>query len=189
MGNMKTTKLFMDLEFTGLQQDASLISIGMVDEDGYSFYAEVQDYQLVSNKWVIDNVINNLLLRDKRAPYRYTLGSHTEVKCWHNQLNLFLSTYLKKYDKIEFWLDCGAYDWVLFCNIFGGAFNLPNNVYYIPFDIATLLKAQGWNPDINREEFARLSNDPNKVKHNALWDAKVIKECYKRLGRNLPDGI
>ena len=88
------------------------------------------------------------------------------------------------------WSDCLAYDWVLFNNIFGHAFNIPKNVYYIPMDLCTLLELKGINPDILREELACIENMkmPNGKftekkedipKHNALWDAIVIKECYK----------
>jgi len=75
------------------------------------------------------------------------------------------------------WSDCLAYDWVLFNDLFGHAFNIPKNVYYIPFDICTLFKLKGIDPDINREEFAGMQG----AKHNALHDAKVIKACYEKL--------
>jgi len=35
------------------------------------------------------------------------------------------------------------------------------------------------DPDINREDFAGI--DKSKQKHNALWDAIVIKECYETI--------
>jgi hypothetical protein len=66
---------------------------------------------------------------------------------------------------------------VLFNQLYGHAFNIPKNVYYIPFDICTLMKIKGVDPDINREEFAGV----NGSKHNALHDAKVIKACYEKL--------
>lgn len=34
--------------------------------------------------------------------------------------------------------------------------------------------------DIDREKFCEISQD-NAQKHNALWDAKVIKACYEKL--------
>ena len=37
-------KIFLDTEFTGLHQYTSLLSIGLVDEDGRHFYAEISDY-------------------------------------------------------------------------------------------------------------------------------------------------
>ena len=36
--------MFFDSEFTGLRQDTTLISIGLVAEDGSMFYAEFTDY-------------------------------------------------------------------------------------------------------------------------------------------------
>jgi len=90
---------------------------------------------------------------------------------------------------VEIWSDCLAYDWVLFNDIFGHAFNIPKNIYYIPFDICTLFKMKGVDPDIDREEFAdgwistegKLINPDLINKHNALWDAIIIKACYDRL--------
>ena len=37
-------KIFFDTEFTGLHKGTELISIGMVDEVGRTFYAEFNDY-------------------------------------------------------------------------------------------------------------------------------------------------
>lgn len=85
--------------------------------------------------------------------------------------------WLLQFDKIEIWSDCLAYDWVLFCDLFGHAFKIPGNVYYIPFDICTMFKLKGIDPDINREEFAGIQGP----KHNALHDAEVIKACYEKL--------
>ena len=79
------------------------------------------------------------------------------------------------------WSDCLSYDWVLFCQIFGHAFNVPSNVYYIPFDICTLFFAKGIDPDVNREEFSIVYDKIKQDKHNALHDAMVIKACFERL--------
>ena len=78
---------------------------------------------------------------------------------------------------IEVWSDCLSYDWVLFNQLFEN--NLPNNIYYIPFDICTLFKIKNIDPDISREEFTE--NKIKSKKHNALHDAFVIKECYDKL--------
>jgi len=34
------TRIFFDTEFTGLHKDTTLISIGLIAEDGRTFYAE-----------------------------------------------------------------------------------------------------------------------------------------------------
>jgi (p)ppGpp synthase/HD superfamily hydrolase len=72
-----------------------------------------------------------------------------------------------------------SYDWVLFNDIFGDAFSIPKNVYYIPFDICTVFKEKGIDPDISREKYAKHTGDDRK--HNALFDAKIIKACHERL--------
>lgn len=90
-----------------------------------------------------------------------------------------LTEWLNQFDFVEIWSDCLAYDWVLFCNIWGHAFNVPQVVYYIPFDICTLFKIKGVDPDISRETFSSMTG--GQKKHNSLWDAMVIKECYNKL--------
>jgi len=70
-------------------------------------------------------------------------------------------------------------DRVLFNQIFGHAFSIPQHVFYIPFDICTLFWAKGIDPDVNREEFSNMKEGSQK--HNALWDAKVIRECFVKL--------
>lgn len=159
-------KIFFDTEFTGLHQQTTLISIGLVAETGKTFYAELNDYDISQlNDWLRENVIANLGGAD-------IVGTKQEVAAAIRQ-------WLEQFDQVELWSDVLAYDWVLFCNLFGNAFSIPKNVCYIPFDLATLCKIKGIDPDINREEFAGLQAGAQK--HNALWDAKVIQACYEEL--------
>lgn len=155
-------RIFFDTEFTGLHKDTTLISIGLVAENGDKFYAELSDYakdQL--DPWLSENIIANLT------------GTNVMTKA---ELSVQLQLFLSKYDAVEMWSDCLAYDWVLFNDIFGGAFTIPKNVYYIPFDLCTLFKLKGIDPDVSREEYAGVGG----VKHNSLHDAKVIKACYEK---------
>lgn len=197
-------KIFFDTEFTGLHKDTTLISIGIVSEDRRTFYAELNDYdESQVDDWVRDNVISNLEFSPPKeyAPGQwedeaYMMSKHVPDVPLTEQFNIELrgdtktvAAALKKWleqfnDTIEVWSDCLAYDWVLFCNLFGNAFNIPKCVYYIPFDICTLFKLKGVDPDINREQYAYTIDDTvtNMLpKHNALWDAFVIRTCYLRL--------
>jgi hypothetical protein len=70
---------------------------------------------------------------------------------------------------------------VLFCDLFGKAFDIPKNIYHIPFDLATLFKVNGIDPDISRKEFSGIDQYFTYREHNALWDARVIKACYEKL--------
>lgn len=160
-------KIFFDIEFTGLHKNTILISIGCVSETGKEFYAESMDYDRNQvDDWINKNVISKL------SPLKFSMRLN-EIKWALN--NYFISFY----EPIELWSDCLSYDWVLFCDPFGGARSLPTNILYIPFDICTLFKIKGIDPDISREEFCGIKNV--KEKHNALYDAKIIKMCYEKL--------
>ena len=158
-------KVFFDTEFTGLHQNTTLISIGMVDENNKAFYCEFNDYDKTQiDSWLEKNVIANL---------------HNTNLVNTEQARKAIKGFIEFYSHVEMWSDCLAYDWVLFNQLWGHAFNIPKNIDYIPFDICTLFKIKGIHPDINREEFAGLTDAPEK--HNALWDARVIKACYEKL--------
>lgn len=155
-------KIFFDTEFTGLQQDTDLMSIGLVSENGLEFYAELNDYRKDKvNDWIKANVENNFTGKNVMSM---------------PDLRVALTDWLGMFDNVEMWSDCLAYDWVLFCEIWFGAFNVPQNIYYIPFDLSTLLKIKGFDPDVNREEFVGMKGP----KHNALHDAWVIKRCHDK---------
>jgi hypothetical protein len=170
-------KVFFDTEFTGLRQNTSLISIGLVSEDGRTFYAESKDYNTSQvDEWLKENVIAPLRFNgDYSSTPRLDLEHHA-MKGTRYQIRDALTEWLQQFDGVEMWSDCLAYDWVLFCELFDGALNIPQGVYYIPFDLSTLLKLKGIDPDVNREEFAEKAG----AKHNALHDAKVIKLCYEK---------
>lgn len=176
---MDNTKLFLDTEFTGLHAGTTLISIGLVAQSGESFYAELTDYD--SNQidnWLQNNVIDNLILIGRPSNTLVVEGPNITFYGDKATLKGHLGKWINQHGPVEIWSDCLAYDWVLFNDIFGNAFSIPRNVYYIPFDICTLFKMQGIDPDISREEFSELSNTN---KHNALQDAIVIKACYNKL--------
>jgi len=162
-------KLFLDTEFTGLRKDTTLISIGIVAENEEIFYAEFTDYDETQvDEWVRDNVLSNLTNED------YTIRGNKKF------VTQKLQEWLSNFKTIEFWSDCLAYDWVLFCDLFGGALNIPKNVYYIPFNISTMFELNGIDPDVSREDFADISTNA-RTKHNALFDAWVIKDCYDKM--------
>lgn len=190
-----TSKLFFDTEFTGLHKNTTLISIGIISECNKTFYAELNDYdQSQINDWLQENVINNLFFRppnegedehylafrDKanEIPNDIYKGYSVEMRCDRHKLKQELTNWLKQFDNIHMWSDCLSYDWVLFNDIFGSAFDIPKHVYYIPFDICTLFEIKGIDPDVSREVFSELQA---VVKHNSMVDARIIRECHRKL--------
>ena len=181
---MKKQIVFYDSEFTGLRQDAEFISICFIGRNKTGkkiFYAEFNDYdQSKIDDWLKENVISNLVYNDKETFYQNRENKIVYMKDNTERIKEELIKYFALFDEVEIWSDCLAYDWVLFNNIFGSAFDIPSNIYYIPFDICTLMKVKGIDPDINREEFSEyMSKDYGK--HNALHDAFVISKCYEKL--------
>lgn len=191
-------EVFLDTEFTGLHKGTTLISIGLVANDGRYFYAELNDYDRAQvDEWIQENVINNLTMRKPKpgedeyytafrhinnpAPNNFFDGYSIKFRGTMNDVKCELTRWLQQFDKVEIWSDCLAYDWVLFNDIWGHALKIPSNIYYIPFDICTLFKMKGIDPDINREAFAEVDKIEEAVKHCAIWDAQVIMACYNKL--------
>jgi len=187
---MARTKLFIDFEFTGLVKQTTPISLGIAAEDGRCFYAEFTDYdKSMCDTWIETNVIQHLGLEENAAwPGGVKIKSHFIAS---SQASVFIGSkehvtsklllWLEAFypgQEFEIWLDTGAYDWVLFCDLFGGALYVPKNIFYIPFDIATLMRDKLVDPDISRQEYAGMGKGPL---HNALWDAMLIRACYFKL--------
>lgn len=173
-------KIFFDTEFTGLHKNTTLVSIGLVSDNGNTFYAECNDFDAKQiDEWITENVIANLRFANGYSWCPALEDEHFEMKGTRDEVGNALREWLSQFYRngCELWSDCLAYDWVLFCDLFGGAMNIPKEVYYIPFDIATLMKSKDVDPDTNREEYAGIEGK----KHNALHDAKVIKACYEKL--------
>lgn len=174
--------IYFDTEFTGLHQHTTLISIGCLADDGQTFYAECTDYDRTQvDDWIQTNVIDHLQLADRAAQngengtqINGVVGPRAFVA---DQLRAWLS----QFDQVTMVSDVLAYDWTLFCELFGGAFGVPSQVYYIPIDLASLFVAAGVDPDVNREAYAGMDG----TKHHALHDARVIQACYQRVMQDL----
>jgi len=186
-------KVFFDTEFTGLHQKTELISIGCIAGGGQTYYAENISFQSgfqnrIDSEWADENLVPHLKFygKDGKGYNNAKMegnqpGSTSEVFGEPWLIRDSLEHWLARFGSVELWSDCLAYDFVLFNQLWGHAFKIPKNVYYIPFDICTVFKMKGIDPDINREEFAGMTNGAEK--HNALWDAKVIKACYEKLAK------
>jgi hypothetical protein len=182
-------KLFLDTEFTGLHQCTSLISLALVAEDGCEFYAECNDFSFnetsaTARKWIEDHVLVHLEFKEK-TQHRTQTGPTLKLKGNREYVRDELTQWLKQFESIEVWGDVLAYDWVLFCDLFGGALGIPENIFYAPFDLATAFRLKGWiephskyERDVKRFEFAGIGTD---LQHHALTDARVEKICFEKL--------
>lgn len=176
--------IYFDTEFTGLHQRTTLISLGAVSDDGRTFYAEFTDYkQCQVDEWVEINVLKNLMmpvLEDGRKSYMEAKDGCIKARGGSQFIAGMFASWLTQFEEqLYLWGDCPAYDWVLLCELFGGAQHIPECVYYIPLDLETYAVAKGLPYNFSRREMASLEN---AVQHNALDDAMVIRVCHRKIG-------
>ena len=206
MYNDDKLKIYYDAEFTGLQQDTKLISIGLISENGTRFYAEfLEAFTFRTDDWIKDNVINNLLythkeehviLKKNNDSLYSILLCDTKENIKYKLIKWLLNEHIYSNKDIQIYSDCYAYDWVLFNDLIGenaNALSIPEYIYYIPMDLSTALQIKGIDPDISREEFMGPSGEQylrsikpfsdmkDNCKHNSLWDAGVCKFCFDKL--------
>lgn len=199
--------LFFDAEFTGLHKNTTLISLGIVSEDGKKFYAEFTDYdEGQCDDWIKENVIKNLGAENIEFDSAYTLcdASSFGNKRWlkyNDSMEVtigekfyiipFLKTWLKQFDSIQFVSDVCHYDFVLLIDLLtngGTAIELPNNISAACHDINQDIAAWYDISDIdafdkNREEILDEVTGyyVTGQKHNSLYDAEVIKAIWEQI--------
>lgn len=150
-------KYFLDTEFIEYPGCIDLISIGIVAEDGRTFYVENSDVDWSkASQWVLDNVKSKLGNGEVAYSKKEIAGLILE----------FIGT-----DKPSFWGYYADYDWVVFCWLFGTMMELPKGFPMYCNDIKQLCNSLG-NPQLPKME---------GVDHNALDDAKHHKKCYEFL--------
>lgn len=190
-------KLFFDAEFTGLRQNTTPISIGIVSEDGKKFYAEFTDYdESQCNDWIKENVIKNLKLAgmgvgvsdtDENPPLRIVMGDKRYIRQEANE-------WLHHFDTIQFVSDVCHYDFVLLIDLLtngGTALDLPKNISAVCHDINQDI-ARNYHTsdqeafDMSREEImfdvCAGKDFVTGDKHNSLYDAEVIRAIYGGIG-------
>lgn len=184
--------IYVDLEFTGLKKNASIISIGMVDENGRGLYAEYIDFNEEDiNEWLSENVLNKLLLDHSNEEIHNTwfYDNNTILMLGNSEFNRkHILKWLSEYDNIRFVSDVCHYDFVLLIDtLFGDALSIPENISPVCYDINNDI-ANYYNISIesafyiSRERIVKDQLEGIEVaKHNSLYDAKVIKLIYEKI--------
>jgi hypothetical protein len=158
-------RYFLDTEFIDTGFTIELISIGIVAEDGRELYLESADLDRgKANQWVRENVFPHLKGGERRWPLRsirVTLRDFFDIK---------------DYGKPEIWGWCSAYDFVVFCQLFGTMMDLPQGYPHYMRDLQQVLDERGISDDELPEQEEGL--------HNALSDARHLKRLWGYIVRN-----
>lgn len=154
-------RYFFDTEFIDSPWSLTLISIGIVAEDGREFYAvNSLAYSFNASEWVQANVYTKL--QPKRHPV-YREQTPDEIRAG-------LLLFIGDDPQPEFWAYYGAFDWVALCWLMGGMLNLPRGWYWICRELRTALDQSG---------FAELKDSGRDDEHNALADARWIRLAFE----------
>lgn len=197
-----TIKIFFDTEFTGLTQHTKLLSLGAVAEDGSAIYLEIENNLKYAqdNEWLMKNVVSHMMAYGNKDISKYIENSHDltltsvveDEPHLKNTLDKWLISMVEPRKlisglvKFQFISDVSHYDFVLFCELYGGALNLPEYIVPSCHDINQDIARYYTNGDemsafnMNRESLcARTGIKMDRLpKHNALHDAYVIKALY-----------
>lgn len=183
-------RVYFDTEFERLHKDAKLVSIGLVTDNDKQFYAEINDEDFLmpqypykrETEWLQENVIKNLYIKQELQNREYISNYHFGSK---EEIAIALENWLSQFKQVELVSDVCHYDMVLFADLFNGAMRIPDNVCPACYDInQDIMKKYNCSMqeafDKNREDI--LYQNYKKViigqKHNALYDARVIREVY-----------
>lgn len=155
------TNYFLDTEFIerGHEHPIELLSVGLVCEDGRTFYAENYEAEWDhANDWVKENVLGYL------DPEQFGLNRSYIAEG-------ILEFVAAGANKPRFWCYYGDYDWVVFCQLFGTMVDLPEGWPMFAWDLKQWAVMQG-DPPLPEQE---------GDEHHALADAKWNMQVYRFL--------
>jgi len=149
-------RVFYDLEFGRTAPEVTLVSVGMVAEDGREYYAVSSDFEpLAVHPWVRDNVLPQL-------PPASTWMPRTTIR---EQVLAFVGP-----DPV-LWAWYGGYDHVALCQLWGEMPELPRALPRFTLDVRQLWEHLG-RPPLPAQQGAL---------HDALADARHVKARWEAL--------
>ena len=158
---------YLDTEFNENGKTIELISLGLINEAGREFYAcsaEINETRIAkANPWVGKNVLPKL-------------PPHSATTIWMRRKKMAerIGKLLLPDPEIEVWAYFGAYDWVVFAQLWGTMFDLPKGMPMYVHDI--------------KQEMDRLGIDVRQLPpqnknstHDAIDDARWNRAAHMAL--------
>lgn len=160
--------IFFDTEFSSLDSDrGKMLSFAMIKSSGEELYLELE-FKGDADEWVKKNILPTLK-SDKVSKEE----AIRRIKEFIGDRKPYVIAYVNQFDMI--------YLYKLF-----GLDEFNDRFEWIPVDFASILFSKGINPEalVNREQdfFDMLQIDLSRyVQHDALGDARLLREVYMRL--------
>src|ERR1043165_9353515 len=144
-------RYFYDTEFIEDGKTIDLVSIGIVADDGRSYYAISTEFNpKKASQWVKDNVLAHLPERHVNfSDVSVSPRIKEESRAWKSrqQIREDLLRFVGDDPKPEFWAYYADYDHVALCQLFGTMMDLPNGWLMYTRDIKQLCDSLG-NPKL-----------------------------------------
>lgn len=152
-------RIWFDTEFVEDGKTIDLLSIGMVREDGVTYYAEpLEADRSKASEWVAQNVIPHLT-----GPVKPRDQIAAEIVEFAG-------------DAPEFWAYYCSYDWVALCQIFGTMMDLPNGWPLFCRDLQQVRTERGIKDLLPQDS----------QEHNALADAIWTRDAFLHIAESKP---
>jgi len=169
-------RYFYDTEFIEDGKTIDLISIGVVTEDGRSYYAISTEFNpKKASQWVKENVLVHLPPRHVNlSDVSVSPRLKEESLAWKsrrqikNELLHFINS---EYGLPEFWAYYADYDHVALCQLFGTMMDLPKGWPMYTRDL------KQWCDQLGNPKLPEQGADG----HHALADARWNKQVYEFL--------
>jgi len=168
-------KYYLDTEFIEYPNTIDLISIGIKCEDGRTFYAESNEFDITkANDWVIENVINKLIyykLTDPITKIKPFINRDTKdnltMFCNKKRISDMIKIFIGS-DIPEFYGYYADYDWIVFCWLFGSMIDLPKGWPMYCKDLKQML-------DVLKLDPIQQSTNEHNALVDAIWNEKLHK--------------
>jgi hypothetical protein len=145
-------RIWFDTEFIDDGHTIELLSIGLIREDGRTYYAEPAEADRSrACPWVREHVLPHLA-----GPMKPRAVIAAEIKAFAR-------------GEPEFWAYYGAYDWVCLCQLYGRMIDAPEGWPMLFREVRTLYP-QGFAPPAQQS-----------TEHHALNDAIWTKDVWELL--------
>lgn len=180
-------KYFYDTEFLEDGNTIDLISIGILAEDGRTYYAVNSDAdwgRVVRHDWLRNNVWQHLPL--KRVPSNASVGiiesvdrDNSDVKrksLIASEVMSFLRPNPSDYRDCELWAWCGAYDHVALMQLWGTMSSVHGTG--LPFYTNDLKSLHDLFLTDDQRAVLREIPVPGDAAHNALADALQLQQRF-----------
>ncbi len=174
--------VFIDTEFTGEHGKATLVSLGLVTLDNKKLNITLNDYDRSQvTTWLKKNVLSKINKKksiDSKSAYKkvskflnnYSKGQKIHLVSAGKTLDIVLLFDLYKYSKLK-----RKFHWL---HDLPGYLNHSSHI-----DLDTMIFFSKFR-NINKIKLSNLKNTKNK--HDALYDAIVVRACFLKLIKYFP---